>query len=605
MSGTIAVVSPRFGAGVVGGAEALLREIATGLAGRGWAVEVLTTCATDHYTWANDLPPGPDRVDGLAVTRFETVSQHAPGGLEAQLAIQADRVPPLDEQVSWLSWRFSVPGLFEHLLRHGDRYGAVLFAPYLFWTTSVCLPLVADRAVSLPCLHDETYARLDVVAPALSDPARVWFLSEPEHRLAHRLRPLPEAHCVVGAGMDTSGSYDAERFRRRYGITRPFLLYAGRREEGKGWDWLVDTYTDAVAHHGLELDLVSVGVGDCAIPPTLRGRLLDLGVVSDQDRDDAVAAAVAYVQPSLMESFSRTVMESWLAGTPVLARRGGQVVSWHVERSGGGATFADAASLAEAASSWAADPAQAAALGARGRQYVLDNYTWPVVLDRMEADLRAMGLDRKDRPAPPPLRAAGRPVLIVGNYPPVPTAGSEAALGAARQVIADGDDPVVASPRPSAAALTVSVVGPLAGRRLDQLRVATGATRLVLCAEADLPVPVTGYPRWALPAVQRRTVRSLVDAFGRFDEVTLVRCGDLRLPGALADALGAAASRTLDHLPASPTPPGVSVRGPSDPPLRELVRSATGALDRRVLRRAPAARRALVGVARRARTLRS
>jgi hypothetical protein len=26
----------------------------------------------------------------------------------------------------------------------------------------------------------------------------------------------------------------------------------------------------------------------------------------------------------------------------------------------------------------------------RGRRYVLDTYTWPVVLDRMEADLRSL-----------------------------------------------------------------------------------------------------------------------------------------------------------------------------------------------------------------------
>ena len=35
-------------------------------------------------------------------------------------------------------------------------------------------------------------------------------------------------------------------------------------------------------------------------------------------------------------------------------------------------------------------PADAAALAAPGRQYVLDNYTWPATLDRMEASLEAM-----------------------------------------------------------------------------------------------------------------------------------------------------------------------------------------------------------------------
>lgn len=70
MNGKLAFVTPRFGPGVVGGSEALSREIALGLAGRGWEVEVLTTCAVDHYTWENALVPGASEEDGVTVRRF-------------------------------------------------------------------------------------------------------------------------------------------------------------------------------------------------------------------------------------------------------------------------------------------------------------------------------------------------------------------------------------------------------------------------------------------------------------------------------------------------------------------------------------------------------
>ena len=56
--GRIAFVTPRYGESVVGGSEAVVREAAHGLAGRGYDVELLTTCALDHYTWANELAPG-------------------------------------------------------------------------------------------------------------------------------------------------------------------------------------------------------------------------------------------------------------------------------------------------------------------------------------------------------------------------------------------------------------------------------------------------------------------------------------------------------------------------------------------------------------------
>jgi glycosyltransferase involved in cell wall biosynthesis len=100
-----------------------------------------------------------------------------------------------------------------------------------------------------------------------------------------------------------------------------------------------------------------------------------------------MAAASVYLQPSLMESFSRSIMEAWLAGTPVLARTGSEVVHWHLEQSRGGEEFDSALDLARALRGLVEDPASAGAMAARGRRYVLANYTWPPVLDRIEAEL--------------------------------------------------------------------------------------------------------------------------------------------------------------------------------------------------------------------------
>jgi glycosyltransferase involved in cell wall biosynthesis len=102
-----------------------------------------------------------------------------------------------------------------------------------------------------------------------------------------------------------------------------------------------------------------------------------------------LAAATAYVQPSRMESFSRTVMEAWLAGTPVVAFDQSEVVAWHCRRSGGGVTFSDRAGFAECLRLVASRPDLGAEMAAAGRRYVIEHYTWPTVLDRMEASLGA------------------------------------------------------------------------------------------------------------------------------------------------------------------------------------------------------------------------
>src|SRR5271155_2112554 len=148
----LAFVPPRFGPGVLGGSEAVSREAAFGFAGRGYDVEIVTTCALDHYSWENELPEGVSEEDGLVVRRFPVLRHPSRAALKAQLSVQYGRIPDLDHQVSWLGFQFGSPRMFEYLLRHGQRYDALVFSPYLFWSTSVCLPFLAERAAVIPCL---------------------------------------------------------------------------------------------------------------------------------------------------------------------------------------------------------------------------------------------------------------------------------------------------------------------------------------------------------------------------------------------------------------------------------------------------------------------
>jgi glycosyltransferase involved in cell wall biosynthesis len=84
-------------------------------------------------------------------------------------------------------------------------------------------------------------------------------------------------------------------------------------------------------------------------------------------------------------------MESWLAGTPVLAVADSEVVAWHCQRSGGGLLFSAADDFAQCVRRVCEDSANAAELARRGREYAIREYAWDAVLDRMEASLEALG----------------------------------------------------------------------------------------------------------------------------------------------------------------------------------------------------------------------
>lgn len=384
----IAFVPPRYGADVVGGAELLLAEVAHGLAARGWEVEVLTTCARDHFTWENVYPAGVSQDGKVTVRRFP-VARDTSGEWRhhVEVQLQQGQTPSLGAQERWLNDSLRVPELYHYLLDHADEYRALIPAPYLFWTTFACAQVAPERTIITTCLHDEPYARLEVFQPMFTGVAGIWFLTEPEAELAATIFSGPPT-AVVGAGVDPPDRYDPEGFRARHGITGPFVLAGGRREGAKGWDALMDGFTRAV-RRGVDLQLVTFGVGEVRPEPDVAARIIDLGFLSAEDLTDAYAAADAYLQPSVMESFSRTVMEAWLAGTLVIANAGSAVVNWHCERSGAGLVYEDLFEFEQCLRFVAEAPEQARALAAGGRQYVLDHYTWPVTLDRMEQTLEA------------------------------------------------------------------------------------------------------------------------------------------------------------------------------------------------------------------------
>jgi len=366
-----------------------MAEAARGLATRGHEVDLLTTCARSHYSWANEFPAGSFLDEGVTVRRFPTVVSRS--GLTAgQLEQRVQRGEGLGaaEEVAWVNGRFRVPDLYLHLIGQSREFDAIVLSPYLFWSTIYGAQVAPERSIVMPCLHDEPYAWLGIVRSTLESVAGAWFLSEPEHQLAHRVAPgLAPRHAVVGAAVAIPEAHDPAGFRSRHRLTRPFVLYAGRREEGKGWRQLLAGFGAALVSHDLPFDLVTIGVGSADVPAGLAGRVVDLGYLESSELPDAFAAAEALLQPSRNESFSRTVMEAWLAGTPVVADAASEVVAWHCERSGGGLTYSDELELGECLAFVAEAPKAAAALAERGRQYVLANYTWDSVLDAMEASL--------------------------------------------------------------------------------------------------------------------------------------------------------------------------------------------------------------------------
>jgi glycosyltransferase involved in cell wall biosynthesis len=389
VSRSAAIVAPRYPeGGTVGGAETLLRQLALYLAEAGWSVDFLTTCAQDHHTWENSVPAGVRKSGPLNVHFFPVdADRDLRTFLSVQDAICAEREVPPEQQQAWLKNSVNSEPLFEHLRTHGERYDAILCGPYLFGLAYHAALIHPERTALVPCLHDESFAYLDCFRDLFHRVKRIIFNAEPERDLAARLygdRFLAEP--VVGMGLDAFDA-DPSRFRRERGIDAPYLIYCGRREPLKGTPLMVDYFRAFRERTGRDLKLVLTGAGSVDIPESIREHVHDLGFVSEQEKHDAMAGALAFCHPSTNESFGIVLMESWLAGRPALVHAGGDVLPTHCRQANGGLWFRRYPQFEEEVLLLLDQPDIATALGAAGKHYVNTNYSHAATTTRLIAAL--------------------------------------------------------------------------------------------------------------------------------------------------------------------------------------------------------------------------
>ena len=371
----VAIVVQRYGLEVLGGAETLARRAAE-LIAPDLDLTVLTTCAVDYVSWADHYPAGVAEVNGVRVRRFPVSSPRDPLAFE-QASVRAYASPKnLELGRSWMQAQGpNAPGLIEHLREEGEQYDAVVFVTYLYATTADGLPLVADRSILVPTVHDEPPIRLSIFDAVFSK-ARLCLFSTPEEReLAQERFGVPDDRArVVGSGIDEYPAADAARFSRETGIEAPYALYHGRLDPSKGVSELVEHHLRYRANRPNGLDLVLVGGGDLNLPTT--HGFHRLGFVSEELKHDALAGAEVVVCPSPYESLSFSQLEAWSHGRPTLVNASSPVLVGQSRRSGGGLWYSSAEEYATMLDLLARAKPLAESIGAQGRRYVEAEYRW-------------------------------------------------------------------------------------------------------------------------------------------------------------------------------------------------------------------------------------
>lgn len=400
----IALIVQRYGLEVNGGAEYHCRLIAEKLSA-GFEVEVLTSCAQDHFTWANEYPEGVTEINGVKVRRFPTLQQRNKGKVHQLLKklnnrtftqqvlrffgflMAADRLFPSSESIMAIGDKWSeqqgpyTRDLITHLRNNHSDYEALIFFTYLYYPTFYGLRIAPQKSILIPTAHDEPAIHLPVFKSFFRAPKAILYNTKAEKKLVNQLFNNDDIYSdLVGVGIETTGAVTQLSASTILKSDAPYLIYIGRIDPGKGCDLMLEYFLKYKMLTQQTVKLVLVGKLFMKIPAD--PDIIHMGFVREEVKLTLLRGAKALIMPSHYESLSMVTLESMLEGVPVIANEYCEVLRDHVRDSEAGFTFTDFDSFGVAVDQVLNCDKAFAILQENGKKYVIENYNWVLILDK-------------------------------------------------------------------------------------------------------------------------------------------------------------------------------------------------------------------------------
>ncbi|HWY88845.1 MAG TPA: glycosyltransferase [Gemmataceae bacterium] len=393
----VAIVSFRFGADIVGGAETSLRKIAHALKSAGREVEVFTTCTRGESDWINELPAGTAWQDDILIHRFPIDSHDRARHLESvRKIVEAEGQVAPEIEKAYLEHSIHSRQLLAKLRERTDDFEAIIAGPYLFGLTCDIAQAFPEKTLLLSCFHEEALARLKVWPQVYGRVGGILYHSPEERDLAQSQlginhpggveigtiirseeRGVRSEEFKANKILSSATPPDSRLLTSVSSLLTPhssllYLIYCGRYSRQKDVPRLLEFAARYHRERPGRFCFAFMGQGEVAIPPEDWAR--DLGRVDEATKRALLAGAVALIQLSRQESLSLVALEAWAEGTPVLVSRQCPVLAGQVRRSQGGWAINDYAGFAKVLDDLWENPESGRERGRLGQNYVQQRY---------------------------------------------------------------------------------------------------------------------------------------------------------------------------------------------------------------------------------------
>lgn len=370
---------------MLGGSETYTRKTAEALALReGFEVEVLTSKAVDFKTWANYYEKDVEVINGVTVRRFKTAKNRDRFTQRSlQILKNVFSISSIGLEEKRLKARGPyTPDLVEFIKEHKDEYDAFIFVTYMFYPTYFGAREVYEKAFFVPTAHDEEPIYMEIYKELFNSVKGIIYLTEEEKKFVNKQFKNSNVPSIVnGMGIEIPEEDNSKEFCEKNGIDGKYIVYCGRIEENKGVKMLVEYVQRYNEELGAEpVKLVLTGKGGMSVPDDKNIKYL--GFVSDEDKFSAMKGSMAICLPSQFESFSITLLEGMACKKPALVNAKSEVLDGHIKKSGGGFSFGNYEEFKESLTKLL-DEKTNTELGSKAAEYVRDNYSKEVVINRL------------------------------------------------------------------------------------------------------------------------------------------------------------------------------------------------------------------------------
>jgi glycosyltransferase involved in cell wall biosynthesis len=389
----IAFVIHRAGSEFSGGAEGYCLTLAQILAAT-HDVEILTTTAKNHETWANEYDEGTETLESGAVIRRFPIAigrsdywhnihssvTTAVGATKGEILPGQIHSVALGIQEHWLMHQgpHSV-ALNEYIADHADDYDHIVLVTYLYSPTYfACQTLKGRKNVYIiSTYHNEWPAYMPIFLNYAK--FKHFFLTPAEKCLAEEsIFGEPIESRLLGYGV-TDYAIPATSL----GATDRYFIYVGRLEAAKG---VADLYRmfELLAADERYRDVKLITIGSGGLKDYQHPNIIYRGFVSEEEKYRLIHGAVALVHPSPYESLSIVLLEAFMLGVPGIVNNASAVMREHIDLSGAGYYYLNDEDFVRCAREiLELQESTTGSMKTKARQYYLDNYSESSFRDRV------------------------------------------------------------------------------------------------------------------------------------------------------------------------------------------------------------------------------